>query len=107
MHRLQTYRWPGNIRELENFIERAIILTDSPMLEIDNDQLPSAADCTVKSGQTSDASLDSVAKEHILTILKQTGWIIEGPKGATQMLNLKPSTLHYRMQKLGIHKTDS
>jgi len=105
MRRLQTYRWPGNIRELENIIERAVILADAPILEIEPDQLPTIADNRVKLTQISDASLDTVAKEHILSVLEQTRWVIEGPNGAAQLLNLKPSTLRYRMQKLGIDKT--
>jgi transcriptional regulator with GAF, ATPase, and Fis domain len=105
MQRLQSYRWPGNIRELENVIERAVILADAPILEVEPEQLPTIADNGVKLAQTSDASLDTVAKEHILSVLEQTRWVIEGPNGAAQLLNLKPSTLRYRMQKLGIDKT--
>jgi transcriptional regulator with GAF, ATPase, and Fis domain len=105
MQRLQNYRWPGNIRELENIIERAIILADAPILEIEPDQLPTVTS-SVKTAETSDASLNAITKEHILSILKQTRWIIEGPNGAAQLLNLKPSTLRYRMQKLGIDKTN-
>lgn len=106
MQRLQSYRWPGNIRELENVIERAIILADAPILEVEPDQLPSLADNGVKLAQDSNASLDTVAKQHILNVLEQTRWIIEGPNGAAKLLNLKPSTLRYRMQKLGIDKAN-
>jgi transcriptional regulator with GAF, ATPase, and Fis domain len=105
MQRLQSYRWPGNIRELENVIERAVILADAPILEVEPEQLPAVADNGVKLAQTNDASLDTVAKEHILSVLEQTRWVIEGPNGAAQLLNLKPSTLRYRMEKLGIDKT--
>ncbi len=104
MQRLQSYRWAGNIRELENVIERAVILADAPILEVEPEQLPASVDNGVKLAQTNDASLDSVAKEHILNVLDQTRWVIEGPNGAAQLLNLKPSTLRYRMQKLGIDK---
>jgi PAS domain S-box-containing protein len=106
MLRLQKYRWPGNIRELENLIERAIILSDGPILEIDDQLLPNVIAGEEKTTQVGDASLNTVAKEHILNILQQTHWIVEGPKGAASMLNLKPSTLRYRMQKLGINKPD-
>jgi len=107
MQRLQRYRWPGNIRELENIIERAVILTDTPILDIGPEQLPATADAGLKLvAAGGDTSLDSVTKEHILSVLGQTRWVIEGPNGAAQRLNLKPSTLRYRMQKLGIAKTN-
>jgi len=106
LQRLQNYRWPGNIRELENLIERAIILADAPILEIEPDQLPTVSDKDIKTVHSSDASLNAVAKQHILNILEQTRWMIEGPNGAAQLLNIKPSTLRYRMQKLGIDKTN-
>jgi transcriptional regulator with GAF, ATPase, and Fis domain len=106
MQRLQSYRWPGNIRELENIIERAVILTDTPILDIGPEQLPAATDAGIRLAAAGDNSLDSVAKEHILSVLQQTRWVIEGPNGAAQRLNLKPSTLRYRMQKLGIAKTN-
>jgi len=106
MQRLQRYRWPGNIRELENIIERAVILTDTPILDIGPEQLPATADAGLKLvAAGGDTSLDSVTKEHILSVLGQTRWVIEGPNGAAQRLNLRPSTLRSRMQKLGIAKT--
>jgi PAS domain S-box-containing protein len=104
MQNLQSYRWPGNIRELENVIERAIILADGPLLEIRPDQLSIVPEAAVKYPQRENASLDTVTAEYILTVLKQTRWIIEGPKGAAQILNMQPSTLRYRMKKLGITK---
>ncbi|MCK9605460.1 MAG: sigma 54-interacting transcriptional regulator [Methylomonas sp.] len=107
LQRLQDYHWPGNIRELENIIERAIILADGPTLEIDPDQFPAGTDQTaLKSAQSSNSSLDSIAREHILGVLEQTRWVIEGPNGAATRLDLKPSTLRYRMQKLGIVKAN-
>ncbi len=106
MQRLQSYRWPGNIRELENVIERAIILADGPMLEIRSDQLSITSEPSEKYAQPENASLDAITAEHILAVLKQTGWIIEGPKGAARILNIQPSTLRYRMKKLGIAKAN-
>jgi PAS domain S-box-containing protein len=106
MHYLQAYRWPGNIRELENVIERAIILADGPLLEIRPDQFSIVNEPAIKSesAQRENASLDTVTADYIQTVLKQTQWIIEGPKGAAQILNMQPSTLRYRMKKLGITK---
>ena len=104
MQRLQAYRWPGNIRELENVIERAIILSDGSLLEVDPDQLPVITDSPIKSSQRSDASLDTVTGEYIQSVLERTHWVIEGPKGAALILNMQASTLRYRMKKLGIAK---
>jgi len=108
LQRLQTYRWPGNIRELENVIERAIILADGLVLEIGSDLLAgrggSAIIPSVHSEETGDASFETISRQHILSVLDQTKWVIEGANGAAQILNLQPSTLRYRMKKLGIVK---
>jgi len=104
MQRLKAYGWPGNIRELENVIERAIILADGSVLDVDPEQLSIVAESPVKLAQRSDASLDKVTSEYIKLVLEQTHWIIEGPKGAARILNMPPSTLRYRMKKLDIAK---
>ncbi|HEY1189291.1 MAG TPA: sigma 54-interacting transcriptional regulator [Gemmata sp.] len=99
---LTAYPWPGNIRELENVIERAVILADGPELEIDPEILPIAsgpADApTVGGGQ----SLQAVEREHIRGVLEQTGWVIEGASGAAKVLAMHPNTLRSRLKKLGI-----
>jgi transcriptional regulator with GAF, ATPase, and Fis domain len=103
--RLQGYRWPGNIRELENVIERAVILANGPVLEIDPEMLPGTHDAAESPRVPKTAALDSleaVEREHIETVLTQTRGVIEGPHGAAKILGLNPSTLRFRMKKLGI-----
>lgn len=100
LQRLQAYPWPGNIRELENILERATILSPEPVLEVGSDQLAMPT-----SSSTSDAvSLEEVEKKHILAMLEQASWVIEGPKGAAQALQMHPNTLRSRMKKLGIKR---
>ena len=102
LHRLQAYRWPGNIRELENVIERAIILAEGPRLEIDAEMLPGSAATGTAADPAPSPALEDVEREHIAAVLKGTGGIIEGPGGAARILGLHPSTLRYRMKKLGL-----
>ncbi|MCU0596920.1 MAG: sigma 54-interacting transcriptional regulator [Desulfobacterota bacterium] len=102
MDELMSYSWPGNIRELENVIERAVISSEGPVLTL-ADRLavvdPDPAD------GTSPRSLESVERDHILDVLKQTRWRIEGKDGAAALLGLHPSTLRGRMRKLGIQRS--
>jgi PAS domain S-box-containing protein len=103
MRRLAAYRWPGNIRELENVLERAVILAPGPILdfEIDGDR-PS----TVASAEDpSPPSLEEVERRHILAILGRTNWVIDGPRGAAGILGLHPNTLRSRLKKLGIARS--
>jgi len=103
MQRLESYPWPGNIRELENVIERAIILADEEIIEISPEMLPgSIGQADVQAGSKQGGTLESVEREHIRAVLGQANWIIEGPNGAARTLDLHPSTLRYRMKKLGI-----
>jgi transcriptional regulator with GAF, ATPase, and Fis domain len=108
LQRLQTYRWPGNIRELENVIERAIILADGPVLEIATDLMSGRSGSPLNPisqlETASDASFETISRQHIISVLEQTHWVIEGANGAAHILNLQPSTLRYRMKKLGITK---
>jgi PAS domain S-box-containing protein len=129
MQRLEEYPWPGNIRELENVLERAVILTNGTALEIAPDLLPllavipSAArgdDREIVSQEQQKAkhvlgpsartavptgglpTLEAVERDHILTALEHTNWVITGPRGAAKVLGLHPSTLRNRMKKLHI-----
>ena len=117
--RLQAYSWPGNIRELQNLIERAVVLsTDSVLtidpgsLAIDGERIPErtagARDTAVlpigeEKIQVA-SSMEDVERRHILDVLQQTNWQIEGEKGAAKLLRLHPNTLRSRMKKLGIRR---
>ncbi|HEY5894621.1 MAG TPA: sigma 54-interacting transcriptional regulator [Chthoniobacterales bacterium] len=109
MARLCGYPWPGNIRELQNVIERAVVLSNGPLLRVDESALPGATPHPLARAlglelrtKNSGASLDDVEREHIVSVLTQTRWQIEGERGAAKILSLQPSTLRSRMQKLGI-----
>jgi formate hydrogenlyase transcriptional activator len=95
---LQRYQWPGNIRELEHVIERAVILSEGPELE-PIDWL-SSSDNKVESAKT--LTLEDMERQHIRDILEQTNWRVSGEKGAAKILGLNPTTLEARMKKLGI-----
>jgi PAS domain S-box-containing protein len=107
MKRLIAYPWPGNIRELENILERAVILANTPALEIGADILQSMP--VVEATETpvaASATLEEMEKNHILIVLQQTAWVIDGPRGAARILGLHPNTLRSRMKKLGIRRVD-
>ena len=98
---LHQYGWPGNVRELEHVIERAVIITTGPVLQMTDRFEPQ------KVNVHADASLKDLAgmeREHILRVLCEKGWRIEGPNGAAAILNLHPSTLRFRIKKLGIKR---
>src|ERR1044071_4037843 len=99
---LQSYHWPGNIRELENIIERAVILTSGTDLQIPLDEIKLTKTVPVESeGSEVDAtSLESVERDHILRVLRETDWVVSGPNGAAATLGLKRTTLQVRMKKL-------
>lgn len=92
--RLLEYHWPGNIRELQNVLERAVILADGG--EVDIPDLGAAAPAP------SPQALDEVSRAHILRVLNETNWVIAGPRGAAAKLDMKRTTLNFRMKKLGI-----
>jgi PAS domain S-box-containing protein len=107
MRRLVAYPWPGNVRELENVIERAVILAAGPTLVIGPDVLPVAVSTMACADEApkQPATLEANEREHILTVLGQTGWVVEGPRGAAKILGMHPNTLRSRMKKLGIRRT--
>ncbi len=96
---LMAYNWPGNIRELRNVIERALIITQGTTLELRDWAAGEAA-----ASEARFLSLEDVEREHILAVLQQKGWRVSGPKGAASLLGLKPTTLEARMKKLGIER---
>jgi formate hydrogenlyase transcriptional activator len=122
------YDWPGNVRELQNVIERAMISSPGDKLTIDwelrgharagaavamRNGAPAVAPAPVSvdrasptAGAVSGDTLVEVERQHIIAVLKRTAGVIEGPKGAAKLLDMKPSTTRYRMKKLGIRKSD-
>jgi formate hydrogenlyase transcriptional activator len=117
MENLVNYPWPGNIRELQNVIERAIIVSADPTLRLDRDLMPVAAAAKGLEALEADApedqqadlksakpllTLDEVERNHILAALQHAGGVVDGPKGAARIVNLHPNTLRHRMAKLGI-----
>jgi PAS domain S-box-containing protein len=116
MEALRRYEWPGNVRELQNVIERAAVTSTTSVLQLPEgwampfhapSGIPAAAAVAAMSpGQDGmgESTLQQFHRKHILEVLNQTGWRIEGPRGAAVVLGLNPSTLRSRMQKLGIQK---
>jgi len=98
--------WPGNIRELQNVIERAVIVSTDGVLRLPEPlvQTTVAPASEGEAFKVTISTLDEVERDHILRALEATGWRIEGPKGAAAMLRLHPSTLRFRMKKLGLTK---
>lgn len=99
---LMLYDWPGNIRELENVVERALILSNGDTLEY-GDWMPDVTITgTNKEGKAAPLKLDELEKEHIIGVLNKTNWRISGEKGAAKILGLNSTTLDARIKKLGI-----
>jgi formate hydrogenlyase transcriptional activator len=100
MNALAEYRWPGNIRELENVIERAVILSPGSVLHVPRRDLQSRV--TPGHDGEKPQTLADVERGHIRTILRETRWVLSGPTGAATRLGINRSTLYFRMKKLGI-----
>jgi formate hydrogenlyase transcriptional activator len=107
MNAMMQYHWPGNIRELENFVERAVILTkgtslNAPVWELERETPVVAAPGSNESQPT---TMEDAEREHILSALQTTDWTISGPNGAATRLGMKRTTLQSRMKKLGITRS--
>jgi formate hydrogenlyase transcriptional activator len=117
MENLMNYPWPGNIRELQNVIERAIILSKDTIIRLDRDLMlvvatskgmetpvtntPEQPQAVLKSPNPL-LTLEEVDRNHILVALQHSGGVVDGPKGAAKILKVHPNTLRHRMRKLGI-----
>jgi formate hydrogenlyase transcriptional activator len=97
MAALQRYPWPGNIRELRNVVERAVISANGTRLTIEIPGPPAAV-------RRVNVKLDDFQKQHIRAVLESSGWRVRGPGGAADRLGLKPTTLESRMAKLGLRR---
>jgi transcriptional regulator of acetoin/glycerol metabolism len=98
--KLKNYNWPGNIRELENTIERAMILSKDNTLSLDSHPL----EYQIRRESRKFTTLEDVEKKHILSVLIETNWRIRGTHGAAEILGMKPTTLESRIKKLGISR---
>ena len=100
MKALCAYHWPGNIRELQNVIERAVVMTKGSELRVPLSELKKSPVSNADSSCS--RTLEEAERTHILATLKQTGWVLAGPNGAAARLGMHRSTLQFRMKKLGI-----
>ncbi len=103
MNTLSSYHWPGNIRELENMIERAVILSQGSVLTLPLTDLK-VAPRLESASPPSKATLEGVERDHILQVLRETKWVIGGPSGAAARLDTKRTTLISKMKKLNISR---
>jgi formate hydrogenlyase transcriptional activator len=102
MSALRSYEWPGNIRELQNFIERSVILSDGTVLHSPLAELKRSQDAE----SFGPITLEEAERNHIRKTLERTRWVVAGPNGAAARLGIKRSTLYFRMQKLGISRSN-
>jgi formate hydrogenlyase transcriptional activator len=104
MDRLIRYPWPGNIRELENLIERAVILSEGTVLRVPLEALTARVAPGHVHANGKPRTLEEAEREHILATVKETRWVLSGPRGAATRLGMNRSTLQFRMKKLGIRR---
>jgi transcriptional regulator of acetoin/glycerol metabolism len=102
MQDLMKWQWPGNIRELQNFLYRAVILSRGPALEVPLAELTNIP----KRGRPQVTTLEDAEREHIVRALREAKGLIGTPQGAAAKLGLKRTTLHAKMRKLGITRRD-
>jgi formate hydrogenlyase transcriptional activator len=119
MANLMSYPWPGNIRELQNVMERAVVLSAGPTLRLDKDlvpvvasegnletiEIPAQDSKPVAPSPSGLPTLEEMERRHILAALQKAGGVVDGPKGAAKILDLHPNTLRNRMNKLGIKRS--
>jgi formate hydrogenlyase transcriptional activator len=115
MHTLMRYPWPGNIRELQNIIERAVILTDGDVLQIPPLSGPATLEEAAGSkiggyakrqaSATSTRTLEEAERDHVLKALEEANWVVGGTSGAAARLGLRRTTLISKMRKLGIARS--
>jgi formate hydrogenlyase transcriptional activator len=116
MDALSRYHWPGNIRELQNVIERAVIISAGPALSIDVSDLkiPTTSHSDERANTASPQSnsvlrdvLENTERQQIIKALKQSNWVVAGPNGAAARLGINRSTLQVRIRKLGISSSSA
>jgi formate hydrogenlyase transcriptional activator len=101
MDALTRHRWPGNIRELQNLMERAVLLSAGPSLRVPLAEIPTDSDPSAASNSN---PLQQAERELIVKALRESSWVVGGPRGAASRLRLSRTTLAYKMQKLGISR---
>ena len=99
MRKLENYAWPGNIRELQNTIENAIIISENEILKV---EIPGSSVLSKKGKM----KLEDIERDHIIEVLKSTNWRISGKGGAAERLGLKRTTLQSKMKKYGIERIE-
>ena len=120
LKRLSDYAWPGNIRELQNIIERAVILCSGSVFRLDQDLVPAVNTAETMKSQclptlpavkadpsTPPITLEEAERQHILSVLEHAKGVIDGPNGAAKILDMHPNTLRSRMKKLGVQRRSS